>query len=183
MRLRPLIAVILAALTGGACSLEGEHLSLQDPPTGRVFGGPSNEEIFAPFQGEWSFEQRTLDPPLERGTISGGSDISISGHIIRFAVGPSAEEFRLCQTRATDDGIVCEAWHHEDIYDPGDMQRAECRLRRDGNKLVLHYRFAGSADFSDDPIIASPDYMPPNRDDEPAISPWWKEVYSRKSAE
>jgi hypothetical protein len=147
-----------------------------------VFGGPSKDKLFAPYQGEWTLQDRRFDPPITGSTISGGPDISIDGHIIRFGSGMLVRELRLCQVRATDDGIECEAWHHEDINDPGDMQRADCKLRVSGDKLELHWRIVDAGEFSDDPIIASSEYAPPNRQGDADMLTWWIETYSRKNA-
>ena len=175
-----IVAAVLLAVTG--CHRDAAEYGLADAPTGRVFGGPSRDAVFAPYQGDWKHEDRTFDPPLEGATISGGPDISINGHIIRFGTGMLVRELRLCQTRKTDAGIECEAWHHEDIHDPGDMQRADCKLRMRDDKLELHWRIADSGDFSDDLIIAAEDYVPPDRQGNPGTLSWWIETYSRKNA-
>ena len=182
MRFYVRIIFVAGALAIGGCSHDTGHDHLSEPPMGRVFGGPSKDKIFEPYQGEWTLEGRTFDPPLERATISGGPDISINGHIIRFGSGMLVRELRLCQTRKTDVGIECEAWHHEDIHDPGDMQRADCRLRMNGDKLELHWRIADSGEFSDDPIIASSEYAPPDRQGNADMLTWWIETYTRKVA-
>lgn len=188
--LLPAVAPLLVFFAGCSFDASQDDLSetsledsLNEPSTGRVFGGPSNDDLFAPFQGEWRFENRTFDPEPEHVAISGGPDISIHGHIIRLGSGVLVREIRLCQTRATDDGIECDAWHHEDIHDPGDMQRFECKLRKRGDNLELRWRLLPSAPFfSDDPIIAGSGYAPP---DQPSASddlPWWIETYSPKPA-
>lgn len=172
------IAFLTTAVTG--CVDNVGQDGLRDAPTGRVFGGPSRDIVFAPFQGEWILEGRIFDPPLEGATISGGPDISVNGHIIRFGAGMLVRELRLCQTRKADTGIESEAWHHEDIHDPGDMQRADCKLRITEDKLELHWRIAESGEFSDDPIIAASGYVPPDRQGNPDTLSWWIETYSRK---
>lgn len=182
MRFRLLI-IVAAATTIGGCMRDAAQEALSEPPTGRVFGGPSEDALFEPFQGTWKLEDRTFDPPLEGGTISGGPDISINGHIIHFGSGMLVRELRLCQARSVDGGIESEAWHHEDIHDPGDMQRADCKLRMNGDKLELHWRIADSGDFSDDPIIAPHEYVPPDRRGTTDTLTWWIETYSRKPAE
>jgi len=181
MRLRLLIVIIATALATSGCSFDGEQDGLNEPSTERVFGGPSKEKVFERYEGEWTLEGRTVDPPVEGAKISGGPDISITGHIVRFGSGMLVSELRLCQTRVTEDGIECEAWHHEDIHDPGDMQRADCRLRMNGDKLELHWRVVESGDFSDDPIIASSEYVPPDRQCNADTLTWWIETYARKS--
>lgn len=171
--------VLLAAVcTLGGCSNDGATDARSRVPTGRVQGGPSQDEIFAPFQGRWVFESRTWDPPIDGNRISGGPDLTFDGHIIKIADGPSC--MRLCQTRKVDGGIECEAWREEDINDPGDMQRAQCKLRIDGDKLQFHWRMVDTEDYTNDPIIAAADYVPPPRPTD-ANSPWWLEVYTRKT--
>jgi hypothetical protein len=181
MRVHILI-IAAAAIAATGCSRDAAQGGLSEAPTDRVFGGPSEDALFAPYQGDWTLEDRTFDPPLKGATISGGPDISVNGHIIRFTSGILVSELRLCQTRETEDGIECEAWHHEDIHDPGDMQRADCKLRVKDDKLELHWRIVGSGDFTDDPIIASSEYVPPDRQDNPDTLTWWIEVYSQKPA-
>lgn len=174
--------LIVAAFMIAGCSIDSTGDGLNEAPTGQVFGGPSNDEIFAPYQGEWALVDRTFDPPLAGSTITGGPDISITGHIIRFGTGTSARELRLCQTRRIDEGIECEAWHHENIGDPGDMQRADCKLQKVGDELKLAWRIAESGDFSNDPIIAAADYVLPNRQKVDPDMAWWVETYTRKTA-
>jgi hypothetical protein len=181
VRLQFLPIIATTTLVFG-CSLDPAQDDLSESPTGRVFGGPSEDPLFTPYQGEWRLEFREFDPVQEDVAISGGPDISINGHIIRFGSGMLVSELRLCQTRKTAGGIECEAWHHEDIHDPGDMQRADCKLRMNGESLELHWRIMSSGEFSDDPIIASSDYVPPDRSDDAESSIWWIETYSRKVA-
>ena len=176
----PTLGTILLLTCG--CSFDSSQEGLSDPPSGTVFGAPSKHELFAPFQGQWHFEERRFDPQPENVAISGGPDISITGHIIRFGSGMLIREIRLCQTRAADGGIECEGWHHEDIHDPGDMQRVDCKLRKRGDRLELHWRILPSGDFSDDPIIATPDYVPPDRSNDTDVPPWWIETYSPMNA-
>lgn len=180
VRVQVLIMVAMVMTIVG-CSPDDAQNGLGDAPTGRAFGGPSQDSLFAPYQGSWTLEGRTFDPPLKSGSISGGPDISINGHIIRFASGMLVSELRLCQARKTNDGIACEAWHHEDIHDPGDMQRADCKLRIIGDKLELHWRIADSADFTDDSIIALAEYVPPRQTNADNLT-WWIETYARKPA-
>ncbi len=181
MQLRALtIAAVMIAVVG--CLRDTAQDGLSNAPTGRVFGGPSNDPLFVPYQGDWALEERIFDPQLEGATISGGPDISVSGHVVRFVSGMLVRELRLCRTRKTKDGIECEAWHHEDIHDPGDMQRADCKLKMNGDKFELHWRIVNSGDFTDDPIIASPGYVPPDRQGSADTLTWWIETYSRKPA-
>ena len=180
MRIRTLFVIVVSAFAIAGCSGDASHNGLKEPPTGQVFGGPSKDALFAPYQGTWKLDGRTFDPPVEGTKISGGPDISINGHIIQFGSGMLVRELRLCQTRKTVDGIECEAWHHEDIHDPGDMQRADCRLRMIGDKLELRWRIATSGDFSDDPIIAGSDYVAPDRDADAKVLTWWVETYNQK---
>ena len=176
------LAIILPFVLAG-CSVETSEVGLDEAATGRVFGGPVQHELFEPFQGEWRFENRTFEPESTTVGVSGGPDLSIDGHIIRFGSGILISEIRLCQVRATDEGIKCEGWHHEDIHDPGDMSRVDCKLRRNGEKLELHWRMVSSEGFSDDPVIAAPNYSPPKRIIDPELSPWWIETYSPKPAQ
>ena len=170
--------VVTVTLLAG-CSLDSGNDDFSEAPTGRVFGGPSDSALFTPYQGDWHFETRRLDPEPERNALTGGSDITVTGHIIRLGY----RELRLCQARKVERGIESEAWHHEDIYDPGDMQRADCKIYRKGDNLELHWRIVSSGNFSDDPIIASNDYSPPDRSkaDIDELT-WWIETYSPKPA-
>jgi len=177
--MRTCIVIAVLALSLAGCSVDIAQDGVNEPVTGRVFGEPLTHAIFAPFQGEWHFEDRRFDPEPENIGISGGPDISINGHIIRFG---SRREVRLCQTRVTDEGIECEGWHHEDIHDPGDMQRVDCKLRKNGGNLELHWRIVSFGGFSDDSIVAASDYIPPDRSKDTAVPPWWIETYSPSSA-
>lgn len=175
-----IVAVVLAV---SGCSQDGRLKGGGSSSAGgSVFGNASTDEIFEPYQGEWTLIDRSFDPPVENAAFTGGPDISINGHIIRFGSGLLISELRLCQVRATDEGIECEAWHHEDIHDPGDMSRADCKLHRDGDKLILQWHHVESNDYSDDPVIAAPGYSPPVRQGGANDFPWWIETYSRKSA-
>ena len=55
--LLPVFALTL--ITG--CSFDAGQDGLNDAPTGRVFGGPSDNLLFAPYQGEWHFEGEGSD--------------------------------------------------------------------------------------------------------------------------
>ena len=149
--------------------------SLDASPTGTVFGGPSTEPILKPFQGEWNFSDQTIDPPPTGARLSGGPSLRIVGHIIRFVAPPFESELRLCLVREHETGIVAEGWFHEDIHDPGDMQRVDAFLYRDGDNLRMRWRKRQSEEYSDDPVIGEPG-VPSH--EKASQMPWWDETYT-----
>jgi hypothetical protein len=169
----------LALLPFAGCSIHPNGTGLADPPTGLVFGGPAMDAKLEPFQGVWKFESRRSEPETD-GAVTGGPGITITGHIIRFGDFPS--EIRLCQIARDESGITAEGWHHEDIDDPGDMQRVECALQIKDESLELRWRMVPDAGFSDDPVIAAPDHVRPVHPPDAEVTPWWIETYSRKDA-
>ena len=72
-------------------------------------------------------------------------------------------------------------WHHEDIHDPGDMERVECELQVTDNVLEFRWRMVADSGFSDDPVIAVADYRRPARSEKDVLTPWWIETYSKKN--
>lgn len=177
MRWYTLVGFSMLAFSPG-CSIQSSQSGLSDAETGTVFGGPSTSELLTPYQGHWQFASRRFDPEPERIPFTGGPDISVTGHIIRFGSGILVSELRLCQVRSSDGGIDAEAWHHEDIHDPGDMQRADCRLSLVGDNLELHWRMVASDRFTDDPVIAPEDYVAPDRSGSAADLTWFIETYT-----
>lgn len=178
MRLRALVAFFLGITCLAGCHDAPTGMRLSEPETGLVFGGPSSHELFEPYQGVWKWDKVKFEPADPNTEVTGGPDITIKGHIIR----SGAQEFRLCLARKAEQGVVCEAWHHEDIDDPGDMSRADCELVFKGEQLEFRHRIVGAGDFSDDPIIASAEYVAPERRGPEDRLRWWVETYSRKNS-
>lgn len=183
------LSTAIGVMCAVGCSTDTLQEGLDAPPTGRAFGGPVKHEALSPYQGNWRFVSSRTDPELAQAAISGGPDILIRGHIIRFDSDIPVSELRLCQIRETDTGIEAEAWSHEDINDPGDMHRADCVLKRNGEELELRWRIFApgrmselSPSFSDDPVIAADDYVPPGRTyGDPGVLPWWIKTYTSKT--
>jgi hypothetical protein len=154
--------------------------SLTDKPTGNVFGGPLLDPLLEPYQGKWTITDRTIDPQPTGARISGGPPLNIVGHVIRLVAPPFEAELRLCLIREHESGIAAEGWFHEDIYDPGDMQRVDAFLLREGDNLRMRWRKRLAGDFSDDPVLAGSDAtLPPT--DSIAEMPWWDETYAPSS--
>ncbi|REK07875.1 MAG: hypothetical protein DWQ37_20950 [Planctomycetota bacterium] len=170
-----LSAVLLLAC--GACSRNAGEAFVDEPPTGLVFGGPVMHPALEPFQGTWKFESSQQDPMPAGTSISGGPDLTITGHILRFSVG--TREHRLCQITETEDGIRAAGWHHESYNDPGDMQRVECELKIQGDRLEHRWRMVPDTGYSDDPVIAAADYVAPTYSPDDEVTPWWIDSYSR----
>ncbi len=164
----------LSGCTGGTTAQTQPGASPQ-PATSEALQGPSQNEMFAPFRGQWKLESRTFDPPLERNTPLVGSDLHIDGHVIQLGSGTTT--LRLCQTRKVDGGIEGDAYR-VDTDEPGEVQRFECKLRIVDDKLEYRFRAVDDNPSVNDPIIASPDYVPPTRPLTPD-APWWIETYSK----
>ena len=152
---------------------------LNEPSDGLVFGGPSADQLFSKFQGEWQFSTREFDPELNPPPFTGGPDIRIVGHIIRFVANDGESELRLCQARKTDNGISCEGWFHEDISDPGDMQRVICSLRTTNEGIELRWRKLYDIGYSNDSVVAASDYVAPDYPASDKNPPWWVETYTK----
>ena len=181
IRLSNALTIVSLLLLGGGCSLDSSVGELSDRPTGLVFGGPVMDSLLEPFQGGWEFKSRAIDPTPSGLQISGGADIAITGHIIRFGGRPLVGEFRLCQVTETEAGIKSDGWHHEDIHDPGDMERVECELQVKDNVLEFRWRMVADSGFRDDPVVAAADYRRPARPEKDVLMPWWIETYSKKN--
>ena len=182
MKTLGLMALVLATCTCLGCS----DFAVHDTPVaevanekGEAFGSPSRDERFAPFQGQWKFESRMFDPPIEGNRLSGGAGLNIKGHVIQFGTG--SVSFRLCQARQVDSGIEADAFR-VDEDEPGEVQRFECKLKMIGDNLEYRWRAVEPGPSAGDPIVAAADYTPPNRPIAPD-SPWWIELYSKKSGE
>lgn len=95
----PAIAGLLVLFSG--CSFDSlqddlSETSLEDsinePPNGRVFGGPSHDDLFAPFQGEWHFESRVFDPkPEHTATAAAYAEKKLSAKVESVAAVPTAD--------------------------------------------------------------------------------------------
>ena len=179
MKILDWFALVVATCTLLGCSDDAGRDAPVAGGKGESFGSPSRDERFAPFQGQWKFESRSFDPPREGNRLASGSDLNIEGHVIKFGAG--SVSFRLRQVRLQNSGIEADAFR-VDKDEPDELQRFECKLKMIGNSLELRWRAIEHSPSANDPIVAADDYTPPNRPLAPD-SPWWIELYSKKSGD
>lgn len=82
-------------------------------------------------------------------------DITISGNDAVANCFP-VSEYRFFAMHEHDGKICGKAWHHEDRYDPGDMQKCYARLKLDDNLLYLEIKMKDGLSDLNDPDLLSP---------------------------
>jgi len=75
------------------------------------------------------------------------------------------------------DDLIAEGWYHEDIYDPGDMQRVDVQMSIRDGKLRMRWHKRYSGEYSDDEVIAPVGFHSTIAPDEQADY-WWIDTYT-----
>lgn len=149
-----LIVVQCLCLLGAGCGSGQKDKAAGDA----LFGKPVRDPLFAAVQGSWQFVGRHTEAPQATpsgGTIAGGPDLRIDGHIIS-SLSPLHSTQHLFDAHLHQGRICAKAWHHEDPNDPGDMSKQHLTLAVAGDTLTIRECLATRQVDIDDPDVEGP---------------------------